>query len=175
VRIAAALAALALAGALPAAAQDRLAPLIGKWVAAQASSEASANMAGVKSLSFELQRDGDGFYIDWTQQRAEPDTATGRTNFAIITRSLQFRRQPGAEAVWVADGRRDGTLESLGFARFKGDTLVISTVMMTPEGDAELQLYERQAVGDKLNYVYRRFIAAEQTTALAVTMTRPAK
>lgn len=132
------------AWALPAQAQDALAPFYGKWTEV-AGSVRQTPPGKVEDLAVEIARSATGFYIASFQTRSTTRIAS----------SLSFRLT-ALPNVWRVEGTNDPTAEAAGWARVDGQRLYIDLITLDKDGSADYQSFVRTVSGNTMTLDFRR-------------------
>ncbi len=133
-----------LALALPARAQDALAPFYGKWTEVDGSVKQTPP-GKVDDLAVEIGRSATGFYIASYQTRSTTRIAS----------SISFRLT-ALPNVWRIEGQGDPTAEATGWARLDGQRLYVDLITLDKDGSADYQSFVRTLSGGTMKLDFRR-------------------
>ncbi len=124
--------------------QVSIAAFYGKWSGSAISeSNISVNFRlTARDMDVEIRPEGNGFRVVWTtvlRQRGNPDNPTPER------RSTELRFEATDRPnVWRAVGARDPLVDDpFAWARIKGQTLTVHTMIVRDDGGYDMQVYER--------------------------------
>jgi hypothetical protein len=166
---------LLLATATPAAADDALSRLVGRFHGtAHGESVDRSFIVTLRDVTVELRREGDGFRLAWTTAIADAAGGVSPPTSRRRDTVLHFVPGPGAGTFRTAETAEPFTGRSGGWAVLDDERLVVRVMAIDKMGNWELQTYERTVGGDVMSLHFSRLANGRPEFVVTGRLTRQA-
>jgi hypothetical protein len=145
-RILAGLAFLLLLVAPAAAADLKITDFYGHFQGSASTSEGANNESFLENRGseVEIQADKNGFSVSWTTLQVKGDETAPGAEASVKTKTLSFKKS-GSDGLWLAVDNTATLTPGKAFvwARILENTLIVTTIIVQPNGDYDLTSYDR--------------------------------